>query len=470
MTEMTIITRRDLLGTTAAGAAALLAARCAGAADTAPNLPTPLPKQIGWQDFELGLVYHFDLDVYMPGGEDHERSRREKLDIRLYDPAKLDTDQWLEAARALGARYAIFTATHHQGFLQWQSDAYPFGLKQTKWRDGKADIFGDFVTSCRKYGVAPGLYLGIRFNAYWQVYSYKTDAGKGTDPSKQRHYMRICERMVEELCSRYGPLCEIWFDGGVPTPEQGGPNVLPIVDKYQPNAIFYHSLDRADHRWAGSESGTTGYPCFSTMPDVASQIRAHTDAKLRTTLLAHGDPDGRAWCPAMCDAPIREHDWFWKPNREDRLQSLDKLVNMYYKSVGRNGNLMLGAVPDLDGLIPNADFERYAEFGREIRRRFAEPLARTKGRGPTIELELNQPAPFNHVVIMEDITRGERVRQYVVEALTADNGWHKICDGISIGHKRIQLFKSVTASKIRLRAVKFVAEPIIRELAVYNIM
>jgi len=470
------LNRRTFLKKTGLSAAGLAAPKFTSAARTitkdAPNLPTPLPRQVTWQDFELGLLYHFDLDVYMPGGHHHERSRREKLDPNLFNPTRLDTDQWLEAARAMGARYAIFTATHHQGFLQWQSDTYPFGLRQIAWRNGKADIVRDFVESCRKYGITPGLYVGIRFNAYWQVYNYKTDAGKGDDVNKQHHYMRICERMVEDLCSRYGPLCEIWFDGGVITPEQGGPDVLPIVEKYQPGAIFYHSLQRAEHRWAGSETGTTGYPCYSTMPTVASQIRAHTDPKKRTTLLKHGDPDGRVWCPAMCDAPIREHDWLWRPGREPRLQPLNKLVDMYYKSVGRNANLIIGAVPDMDGLIPKADFDRYAEFGRAIRKYFQKPLAQTSGQGVTLELNLKQPTSFNQVVIMEDIVYGERVRNYVVEALVEGGRWHNICDGESIGHKRIQLIADkniVETKKVRFRVTHTVASPIIRKLAIYNV-
>jgi len=471
------VNRRDFIKNAGSSAAALAMSKYACAslsgqrwAGCNANLPTPLPKQAAWQDFELGLLYHFDLDVYMPGGSHHERSRREKLDPGLYNPAKLDTDQWLEAAKAMGARYAIFTATHHQGFLQWQSDAYPFGLKQIPWRNGKGDIVKDFVESCRKYGIEPGLYMGIRFNACWQVYNYEVNGGKGGDNERQNKYMRICETMVEELCSRYGPLCELWFDGGVITPHQGGPDILPIVDKYQPNMIFYHSLDRAEHRWAGSETGTAGYPCFSTMPDVASQIRSHTDSAKRATLLKHGDPDGSVWCPAMCDAPIREHDWLWVPNAENKLQTLDKLVDMYYNSVGRNGNLIIGAVPDRDGLIPEPDFNRYVEFGKEIRRRFSKPLAKTGGQGAVVELELKPPLRFNSIVLMEDITYGERVRQYVVEALVAGDKWQKICDGISIGHKRIQQFEHREAAKIRLRITESVAVPIIRELTVFNVV
>ena len=171
----------------------------------------------------------------------------------------------------------------------------------------------------------------------------------------------------------------------------------------------------------------------------------------------------------MADAPIREHDWLWVPGSEHKLQPVDKLVNMYYNSVGRNANLILGAVPDTDGLIPEADFKRYAEFGGEIRRRFETPVARTQGSRTAIELKLRRPARFNHLVIMEEITRGERVREYVVEALVSDGRWQKLCDGASIGHKRIQKFASLKAGSIRLRIARSIAEPIIRSLAVYDV-
>ena len=59
----------------------------------------------------------------------------------------------------------------------------------------------------------------------------------------------------------------------------------------------------------------------------------------------------------MADAPIREHDWLWVPDSEHKLQPVEKLVNMYYNSVGRNANLMIGAVPDTDGLVPEPDFK-----------------------------------------------------------------------------------------------------------------
>ena len=73
---------------------------------------------------------------------------------------------------------AVVTATHMGGFLQWQSDLYPYGVKQASWRGGKGDLVADFAASCRKYGIRPGVYVSQRFNAYWQVEKLKVNFGK----------------------------------------------------------------------------------------------------------------------------------------------------------------------------------------------------------------------------------------------------------------------------------------------------
>jgi alpha-L-fucosidase len=148
---------------------------------------------------------------------------------------------------------------------------------------------------------------------------------------------------------------------------------------------------------------------------------------------------------------------------------LDHLVEMYYRSVGRNCNLLLNANPNPDGRVPEADFQRYVEFGKEIKRRFGKPVATTKGRGRIVELALPGTPEIDHVVIMEDIARGERIRAYKVEALGPDGTWKPLCDGVSVGHKRIQQFAPTAASKVRLVVTARAAEPTIRELAVYAV-
>ena len=437
--------------------------------DAAPDgrrIAKPLPQQETWQDCEVGIVYHFDLPVYLPKGWNWNPSYEKRLSPDLYDPKHLDTDQWLEAARAAGAGYAIFTATHMGGFLQWPSDLYPYGVKQAPWRNGKGDVVGDFVVSCHKHGIRPGLYLSTRFNAYWQVSKTRVNFGKGDNKEKQAQYIRTCEGMVTELCSRYGDLLELWFDGGVLTPDLGGPDVLPIVDKHQPNINFYHSKQRAHHRWAGNEKGTAGYPCWATMPSTESHD--HMSQETIMKLLPHGSPDGEVWMPPMCDAALRNHEWFWRPDDERKIYSLDALVEMYYQSVGRNGNLILGVTPDRDGQVPQPDMKRLEEFGKAIRQRLGTPVAETHGTGDTVELALSSARRIDHTVLMEVIANGERVREYVVEALVRGGQWKRIAEGTSIGHKRIQTFNPVEAAKVRLRVTRSVATPQIRNLAVYR--
>ena len=468
------LSRRNFLSMLAGGSAVTLAPNGPMAWSFPPRspgaeiLPRPTQGQLDWQNFELGILYSFDMPVYAPGGWSWNASKKVMIP-RLYNPEKLDMDQWLAASKALGAKYAIFTATHFNGFLQWQSDIYPYGLKQAKWRNGKGDLVKDFVEACHRHNVRPGLFLSCIHNAYWKVWEGRVNWGKG-GPG-QAKFARICEQMVEELCSRYGPLAEIWFDAGLLTPDEGGPNVLPIVEKYQPNTVFYHSAQRADHRWIGNENGLAGYPCWATMPSPNEvEVAYHKGPRgVIANLLSHGDPEGKSWSPGMVDVPIRDHDWFWVPDHDQKVFPLDRLMEMYYTSVGRNCTFIIGAVPNPHGLVPETDFQRYAELGKEIRRRFGKPISEGRGNGNSVEIVLPRPATIDHVAAMEEIAHGERIREYVIEGFVAGDNWQPLCRGFSIGHKRIQRFSPVEVSRVRLRSTRSVAQPMLRSLAVYSV-
>ena len=71
-----------------------------------------------------------------------------------------------------------------------------------------------------------------------------------------------------------------------------------------------------------------------------------------------GSPAGQSWLPGECDVPIRQGVWLWEPGTEDRLLSVAHLMDLYYRSVGHNCNLLLNANPDPDGLIPVPDMKR----------------------------------------------------------------------------------------------------------------
>lgn len=413
--------------------------------------PKPTPEQLAWQDAEVGVMICLDLITFTDLREPNWQ-KAGRLDPNLFNPTQLNTDQWMEATKAMGATYTVFVAKWCTGHLQWQTDLYPYGVRQSAWRDGKGDVIRDYIESCREYKIKPGIYASVTANAWWEVSNPGlVNWGKGGDDAKQAEYIKMSEQMLTELWGNYGPLFEIWFDGGALPPDKGGPDLIPILKQHQPHAIVFQG-PAASIRWIGNEDGKAGYPCWATVPVSEAS--------------GDGDPAGTVWQPAECDAPLRDHEWFWNPNEEDKICSLDELIDMYYKSVGRNCNLIIGVTPDRTGLIPEADVKRMTEFGNEIRRRFGKSLAETKGAGETVELTLEKPARIDHAILMEDIAEGERVREYVVEAQVGDQ-WKEIAKGQSIGHKRIEKFDPVETSVIRFRGLKSDSTPLIRKLAVY---
>ncbi|GAB2998350.1 alpha-L-fucosidase [Cyclobacterium sediminis] len=374
------------------------------------QVPLPSKAQLAWQNAEQVAIFHYDLHVF--DGEKYNQAKNRITpipDYNIFNPTKLDTDQWVKAAKDAGCKIAILTATHETGFALYQSDVNPYSLKAVKWQDGKGDLVRDFVASCRKYGVLPGIYIGIRWNSFYGVHDFKVNGTNQFAKERQAHYNRICEGMVEELMSRYGDWAIVWFDGGAHGPEQGGPDVLSIFEKHQPNGLFYHNLQRADIRWGGSESGTVPYPCWGTY--ITPSWFNNRGDKDGFKPLKHGYPEGKYYIPAMSDAPLRgyngRHEWFWEPGDEDHIFPLEDLMNMYNKSVGRNTTLIIGLTPD-----------------------------QTSGSGKIISLTLPSKANIDHVIILENIINGERVRSFRIKG-KLDGHWVKVFDGSVIGHKLI---------------------------------
>ena len=440
--------------------------------ETGTVLPLPNAAQLAWQEAELGVIFHYDLHVFDDTLYNQAENRiNPVLDYNIFSPEKLDTDQWIRAAKAMGAKFALITATHETGFALYQSDVNPYCLKAVKWQNGEGDIVRDFVNSCRKYGIQPGIYIGIRWNAFFGVHNFQVQGKGAFREYRQNYYNTMVEGMVTELCTRYGPLFEIWFDGGADHPERGAPDVLPIVKEYQPQCLFYHNAQLAEARWGGSESGTVPYPCWATFPfpsaDGVTYPEVHAD---NFFLLKHGDPGGAFWMPAMSDAPLRgyngRHEWFWEPGDEQHLFPVANLVDMFYRSVGHNSTLILGLTPDPDGLLPQPDVKRLAEFGLAMAERFANPKATESGDGYELVIGLQGKESINQVVIQEDIREGERIRQFILEYFAGDT-WHSFYEGSCIGHKHIATFDPVIASKFRIRVTKAIAEPKIKSFNLF---
>ena len=428
-----------------------------------PDLPTK--AHLKWADSEIGVLIHFDMPVYVPEYNWY-RDMGNHPDASVFNPSELNTDQWMKAAQSAGATYAVLVAKHCSGFSLWPTKAHPYSVKSSSWKNGEGDIVGDFIASCRKYGIKPGIYASTTANGYLKV----NNPGKvvSGDPEEQKKYNEIVEMQLTELWSNYGPLFEVWFDGGVLPPEKGGFDVLGLLRKLQPDAIaFQGPYGFANNiRWVGNEEGVAPYPCWATAD---SSLSASGLVEIKGF---NGNPNGRFWCPGEADFPLRYNStfqggWFWHEGEDDKIRSLDELKNKYIKSVGRNTNMLLGIVVDKRGLVPDADVKRMEEFGRMIRETFSKPLKKTSGKGNEFTITFKNPEPVGYVLISEDIRNGERILEYKLSGKTTD-GWQPLAAGTCVGHKRIEVIKEGVFSAIKLEVVKSKETPIIRSFECYE--
>lgn len=413
------------------------------------HLARPTPEQLAWSDMELGLFIHwFPMGWY----QDIDETRVTDPDYQQELLARctcdtLDTDQWVQSAQDLGAKYLVFVAKHALGFCAWQTEHGSFGMKQIPYKNGQGDVVHDLALSCKKAGIKLGIYLAAD-----TMVMAVGQQGIAQNPGFQTEYDRIYRAWLVELLSRYGEVVEVWFDGSLQI------EVGDILQQYAPRAMVFQSK-YATIRWVGQEEGYASDPAWNSVE--------RYDALSGIATQRHGTPEGQVWLPLECDARIRR-DWGYHHNLADNpLKSVDQLMDMYYGSVGRGAVLLLNQAPHPGGHIIPEDMARMREFGQEIRTRFKKPLGTARGEGTTLELPLQKPGSVDHVVLMEDIRFGERVRAYQVEALVG-GAWVQVSAGIAIGHKKIDAFPAVTTDRLRFTALESVGSPILREFTAYD--
>lgn len=443
MSKLEIDRRGFVVGGLGAVAAFSLGGRPAWAAEEAGVVHAiPSADLLAWQDLEIGMFVHFAPNTFQDKEGDDLSTP-----LSAINP-DIDTDNWAECAVSLGARYIVFVAKHAGGFCMWQTKTTKYSIGNTPWKGGQGDVLGDLSASCKKRGLGLGVYLSPRDD-----YFGANVGGVCKDKSKQPEYNAMYREQLTEVLTRYGQMTEVWFDGSsvVPTSD--------LVRKYAAHAAIFQGPD-ATIRWVGNEMGFAPYPLWNA--------ESKADAKSGTSTSLLSDPDGDAWVPVECDVSIRRPNWFWSTKNEHNLMTLEQLIEVYYRSVGRGAQLLLNIPADTHGHMPDADFKRAQEFGEEIKRRFGKSVAETAGTGKKVELRLKKSANVDHLILEEDCRFGQMVRGFRVEGL-AEKDWSPLYTGSSIGHKRIVPIAVQEFRALRLVVTETAGEPRIRRFAAFNV-
>jgi alpha-L-fucosidase len=437
---------------------AAMAAVAAGACAQVQNFVDvkPSPQQVEWQDLQFGVILHFSTNTFL---------NREWGDgtasPSVLNPTQFDPDQWMQAIKAAGAQYVVLVAKHHDGFCLWPTDQTDYSVKASPWENGKGDVVGDVARAARKYGLQFGVYLSP-----WDRHDPRYKDAAAYD----KYYLAE----LEELAQNYGNLVEFWLDGA----GSGGhvynfDKIIETLRTYQPNTIVFADtglFDYGDARWVGNEAGRVTYENWDVI-DRHGMLR---------------------WRPVESDTPLRKEHWFWHPDDEASLKSVDELLTTWDETVGRGAQLMLGVAPDRRGLLPESDVARLTEFGKALHARYAhnfaleheavapDVAAAVDGNPDTfwsapagsdhaaLEVRFAHPVTFNRALTMEWLNDGQRIESYSIDVWTG-SVWKSVAAAHAIGHEKIDVFPAVTASRVRLNILSSVNGAAIREFQLYDV-
>ena len=440
-------------------------------------LPVPTENQLRWQEMEMYAFIHYSLNTYT----DQEWGFGNE-DPKLFNPSDLDCRQWARVCKQAGMKGIIFTAKHHCGFCMWPSAFTEYSVKNSPWKNGQGDVVKELADACREEGLKFAVYLSP-----WDR-NHK-DYGKP-------EYVTYFRNQLRELLTNYGEIFEVWFDGANGGDGwYGGANETRRIDgktyyqwaetfrmirELQPKAVIWNDGgDRGDLRWVGTEAGNVGETNWSLMPG-KGDTPWH--------MLHFGVEDGDVWCPGETNTSIRP-GWFYHEAENEHVKSLSKLMDTYYKSVGRNSCLLLNFPIAPNGRIHPTDSLRGIAFKKMIDEVFKTDLAAKADiksqRNETI-INFKHPTAFNRFVAEEDIRYGQRVKKFSIEA-EVDGKWVPLKDELverlrvgeqssgmngdgltTIGHRRIICFPTVTATKLRFTVTDSKSTPIIKRTSVYQ--
>ena len=434
---------------------------------------TPSKRQQEWFDTEFYAFIHFGVNTFTnkEWGDGTE-------DEKIFNPEKLDCNQWVEAIKSAGMKGMVLTAKHHDGFCLWPSKFTEHSVKNSPWRSGNGDLVAEAAEACRKGGIKFGIYLSP-----WDRNSQYYGSDEYND-----YY---CNQLTE-LLTNYGPIFHFWFDGACGE----GPNekkqvydydrYISLIRKYQPNATIFNDHG-PDVRWCGNESGTARAAEWAVVPsELCYRAEIQTDKMPLAgdiSYMYNDDSDigrlenilyskGLVFCGSEIDMSIRP-GWFW--HKSEDPHSLDRLFNTYINSVGANCCFHLNIPPTTDGLIDERDIIRLKELGDKIKSEFGENKAKNaeiktinenENGQSIVEITLPSTENIKYIVLQEDLTKGQRIESFRILCNDDYGKQTTHYKGTCIGHKKICRVQMNT-NKIRIFVTASRAKAVFRNIEIF---
>jgi alpha-L-fucosidase len=297
-----------------------------------------------WRELKFGLFVHWGpvslkgTEIgWSRGGERRGTGGTGEIPVEVYDnlykqfnPVEFNAAEWVQIAKDAGMRYMVFTSKHHDGFCMFDTQLTDYKITNSPFQ---RDVVGELAAACH----AGGLRLGYYYSPVdWHHPDYRT--------ANHQRYIDYLHGQLREICSNYGQIDIVWFDGlGGTAKDWDSENLFKIIRTLQPHVII---------------NNRAGLPADHDTPEQT----------------IGGFQRDRPWetCMTICQ------QWAWKPN--DNMKSLKECLQTLVRVVGGDGNLLFNVGPMPDGRIEPRQVDRLREMGEWLGR-YGESIYGTRG-GP----------------------------------------------------------------------------------------
>ena len=171
-------------------------------------------KGLNWfQDIRFGMFIHWGLYSILAKQEWVMHTDRipvpeyEKL-VPQFNPVKFNADEWVSIAADAGQKYMVITSRHHDGFSMYDTALSDYKVTNTPF---KRDPIRELADACAKRNdVKLGFYSSV-LDWHHPAYRFREESGLAWSD-----YLDFFHGQVRELCTNFGEIACVWFDGDWP--------------------------------------------------------------------------------------------------------------------------------------------------------------------------------------------------------------------------------------------------------------
>jgi len=302
-----------------------------------------------FQDARFGMFVHWG--VYSLLGEGEWVMNEKPMTIEEYEklppqfnPTGYDPDAWAQLAKDAGMKYITFTTKHHDGFAMFDSKVSDYNIvKATPY--GK-DVLRMLVDACRRHGLKVFFYhshLDWRHPDYYPRGWTGRHSGRA-EAGEWYRYLDYMDAQVEELCSNYGRIAGLWFDGWWDRKDADWRlgKTYKLIHDLQPQALI------------GTNHHVSAFP--------------GEDIQMWERDLPGHNTAGFSVDAEVGDLPLETCDTIngaWGYNKNDtNVKTTKQLVAYLVRAAGHNANFLLNVGPKPDGTIQQEFVDRLKEMGQ----------------------------------------------------------------------------------------------------------